>query len=109
MVSSKKAAIEEDVLDRTLGEISGAELIQALGTMEDADGVKVLIADKKKYELWVDEGGLPKLKLREIIVRIRADKKKLELEPGPWLDTRVIDPVSIDAIAQRVEERLRAR
>jgi hypothetical protein len=106
----KRAAIDLDkVLATPLGELKASDLLSALNRLDEPVAVKGLIADKKKYELWVDEGGLPDIELGEVIDLVKGEKKKLELEPPPWLDSVYPDPVMIDAIATRVEERLKNR
>jgi len=84
----KTAAINlEEAIEKPVGELSAIELLQVLGNPK----VKVdlqLIADKKKYELWVEEGGLTKIKVRDLIERLQGEKKKVELELPPELGRR---------------------
>jgi hypothetical protein len=81
MPGKARAAIDPDaLLDRSLSEISVADLIQAVSAGGLRDRSIVLLPDKKKYELWVDEGPILKLPLREVLEKLRGEKKKLELE-----------------------------
>ena len=80
MPDRRTAAISPDVLNRPLGELNAAEFLQALGTMRVPSQHLAILADKKKYELWIDEGNLPKIVVGELIEKLRGEKKKLELE-----------------------------
>lgn len=80
MPDRREAAISKDMLDRPLGELNAAEFLQALGTLRVPPQSLHILADKKKYELWIDEGTLPKLPVGELIDKLRGEKKKLELE-----------------------------
>lgn len=82
-MATKRAAIDPDILDRPLGEISAADFVGALTGRLDARELTVL-ADKKKYELWVDETPIDKINVKDLVERIRGEKKKLELEKRPW-------------------------
>jgi hypothetical protein len=106
MPDRRTAAISKDVLDRPLGELNAAEFLQALGTLRVPPESLAILADKKKYELWIDEGTLPKLPVGELVEKLRGEKKKLELEkrliiedlPKRYTEfefdpTRGIDPV----------------
>lgn len=106
-----KAAIPADeLLDRPLGELSAFEFLQVLHHPIVGKSHIRLIADKKKYELWVDEGPVLKINVREVIVRLKTEKKKAELE----LDDRVGPVVNppwereqlVEEIAALVERRL---
>ena len=88
-----KAAIDVDAaLQKPLGEISAAEFLQVLAHPTIGGGKFGILADKKKYELWVEEGAIFKVPVGEILQRLRGEKKKVELEivdgrfggdPGP--------------------------
>jgi hypothetical protein len=106
MPDRRTAAISKDVLDRPLGELNAAEFLQALGTLRVPPQSLAILADKKKYELWIDEGTLPKVPVGELLEKLRGEKKKLELEkrliiedlPKRYTEfefdpTRGIDPV----------------
>jgi hypothetical protein len=81
----RKAAIDVDALmDRPLTELNAGEFLQALSDPTIARDA-VLIADKKKVELWVEENVIFRIPLREILEKLRIEKKKAELEiPEPW-------------------------
>jgi hypothetical protein len=99
----------DEVLERPLTEISAADFLHALGTPQIGD-LRPYIADKKKFELWIDEDPIIRLPLREILERIRLEKKKVELEL-PWNKEWLIDPPPelIDRVAVRVAERMANR
>ncbi|HKA57352.1 MAG TPA: hypothetical protein VKD28_01960 [Gemmatimonadales bacterium] len=119
-----RAAIPADdkALDRPLGQLNAAEFILILNRPDIDKGALAILPDKKKYELWVDEGGLPKIPVGELIERLRREKKKLELEKFKFeidlkrnvedvIDPtrRFVDPRVIEDIARQVAESLRAR
>lgn len=116
-MESRRAAIDPDeVLDKSPEEISVADLLRALNDpkMVRASLIPVLLADKKKRELWVEEGPIFGLPLREILERLRADKKKVELEfPINWWEwvirpeldqTRLVENIA-EAVEKRIAER----
>lgn len=120
-MAARKAAVDADVLDRPLGEISAAEFVGALREAKLAGRELTVLADKKKYELWVDETPIEKISVNELLDRIRGEKKKLELEKRPWESfkrdvefdfdpERLHDPVIredlVNEIAKEVAERL---
>jgi hypothetical protein len=69
----------DDLLERPLDELSAIDLLRLLGSGSVA-GVRNQLADKKKYELWVDETSIGRLPVGSILDRVRTEKKKLELE-----------------------------
>jgi hypothetical protein len=111
------AAIDVDsLLDRPLAELSAMEFIQALNHPKYASPSLGLIADKKKYELWVEEGVLGRYRLGDILQKLRGEKKKVELEVGPWF--RNEPPFGraqfeygqlVEEIATRLEQRFNGR
>lgn len=111
-----RAAIDVDeFMDTPLGEMSAADFVKILNHSKLRDaGLNAALADKKKVELWVDEGPiLDEIPLRELIERLRAEKKKYELEPPPFVDERVRRPERAadyarvaELIADRVAERI---
>ncbi len=119
----RTSAIPEDdkLLDKSLSELSAAQLIDVLNRGDAlGQGSLALLPDKKKYELWVEEGGFVKIPLRELLRRLRAEKKKIELEKFKIeIDLkrsmefdfdptrRLIDPRIIDEIATQVAAKLR--
>ena len=87
MAQAKKAAIDLDNIgEKTLNEISAADFLNAL----NAGGVALqnitLWPEKKKIELYVEPENLGKINVRDVIIRIRAEKKKLELEKMPGFE-----------------------
>jgi uncharacterized coiled-coil protein SlyX len=79
-MSDFKASIgPDDILERPLDELSATDLLRLLGSDRVA-GVRNQLADKKKYELWVDETSIGRLPVGSILDRLRTEKKKLELE-----------------------------
>ena len=107
------AAIPPDeLLDRPLGDLSAAEFLKVLHHPAVGRANLHVLADKKKYELWVDEDPILKLDVRQLLDRIRGEKKKVEREI-PDIIGPVVNPVDIDRarlveeIAVLVEQRLR--
>ena len=80
MPSRKSAIPPDDLLDRDLGSMSAADLITALSHPDIDRRAVMLLPDKKKYELWIDEDAVLKVKLVDLIDRLRTEKKKIELE-----------------------------
>lgn len=107
MPTKKKAAIPKDVLDKPLGQISAAELIETLSASREPQLGRILV-DKKKYELWVEENPLPRVSLRELLEKLRGEKKKVELE---FLHdfNEVVNPPVLDRLADAVAARLQNR
>ena len=79
-MTEHRAAMDKDLLKRPFGEISAAQFLEVLNDARVAGDVIALLPDKKKYELWVDESGFPKIPIGVLIERMRREKKKLELE-----------------------------
>lgn len=79
-----KAAIDlDETLERPLADLSAVEFIQVLNHPK-VGRAGFWIADKKKYELWVEEGVvLPKVTVAELLKKFRTEKKKVELELSP--------------------------
>ena len=113
MPQQKKAAIDIDALgDKTLGEVSAADFLTAL----NAGGLTVqhlaVWPEKKKVELWIEPEDLVRVDLKDIIVRIRVEKKKLELEKFPgfenWRDPRDLPYEDLlNRLTRDIEARLR--
>ena len=80
MDAGMRPAIDREVLDRPLGEINAAEFLGVLHQAQLSADVMALLPDKKKYELWVDEGGTAKIPVGVLFERLRREKKKVELE-----------------------------
>ena len=125
MARARTAAIDPDALmDRPLGEISAADFLQVLSHPSVRHPALAILPDKKKYELWVEEGPIVKIPVREFIERLKGEKKKLELELPPWFE-KINPPLFdkgtvyrgaeleyaqfVEEVANVVEERLRAR
>ena len=96
---AKKAAIPADeILSRSLSEISAADFLTLMTRDDLIDrSALTLLPDKKKYELWVDEDVVFKIPIGEIATRLKSEKLKMELElPDVLLDKwrveRHIDP-----------------
>jgi hypothetical protein len=115
MTAAKRAAIDQDVLDRPLGEISAVQLLDVLQQAKLSSEVMAILPDKKKYELWIDEGGVAKIPVGVIIERLKREKKKLELEkrfvienfPKRYREFEIdpgtfIDPVIREELVQEV-------
>lgn len=113
------AGIPADLADRPIGDLSAVDLMNALRGARLDPGALAILPDKKKFELWVDEDGINKLNLGELLDKLRGEKKKLELEkfqveiPHKLARETVVDPtdvlrdpVFIDQIAEQVSRRL---
>jgi hypothetical protein len=107
----KKAAIDEQLAEQTLGEISAADFLKALnrgGLVSDL----VVWPEKKKVELYIEPENLEKVNFGRLIEIIRGEKKKRELEPYPFV--RVSDPSpqpnisATEELARTLDARLRA-
>jgi hypothetical protein len=119
MTERRTAIPPDELLERPLGELSAADFLTALSHPKLDQRIVSILPDKKKYELWIDEGGLPQLNLQDLLDRLRGEKKKLELEKFPYeqvklsregvFDPRELlrDPIIIDEIATQVAARLR--
>ena len=120
-MAARKAAIDPDNLNRPLGEMSAAEFVGALAEARLATPEVAVLADKKKWELWVEETPIEKISVSDLLEKVRCEKKKLELEKRPWeyfkraveIDfdpTRQVDPVIreelVTEIANEVIQRL---
>lgn len=113
-MAQRRAAIDMDALmERPLGEISAADFLQVL-THASVRPSATLIADKKKYELWVEETVITKISLKEVLEKVRAEKKKVELEIPDWWRWRVNPPEVfqpdfgrlVEEVAAAVEQRI---
>ena len=116
--ASKTAIPPDETLQRPLGELTAAEFLTALSHPSVDKRALAILPDKKKYELWVEEGGIPKLSVLDLLEKLRGEKKKLELEKFYIEDIKMVrenvfdpeqilrDPVVIDQIADQVAQRL---
>lgn len=105
-----KAAIDVDAaLQKPLGEISAAQFLQVLAHPKVGGAKFGVFADKKKYELWVDEKDIFTTPVGDIIQRLRGEKKKVELEiPNhvPIGDPAIDRAALVEELATRLAERL---
>ena len=106
-MADRRAAIElDEVLDRPLEDLNAAEFLQVLGHPRAQFPGIHFVVDKKKWELWVDEGGFSKISLGDLFGRMTNEKKKLELvsyENPPIIGTQKPHFVG-GAYAQLVED-----
>ena len=87
----RRAAIDTDALmKKSLNDISAADFIRILGRRELA-GISVILADKKKLELWIDEGPVFEIPIEAVLEKIKGEKKKIELEV-PDLYGQIVNP-----------------
>ncbi len=118
-MSTKRAAIPADLAERQIGELSATDFLAALHSAKVTQVELGVLADKKKYELWVEETQIDKIAVKDLVERLRGEKKKLELEKNPRheylkraieleIDPRemFIDPVVIEEIATQVAAKL---
>jgi hypothetical protein len=116
-MAKRRAAIDVDqIMDRPLGDLSAVEFLQVLGHPKVGLSGITILADKKKYELWVDEDGITRLPIGEIIGKLRGEKKKVEYEVPPWVrhfeedGIRQLDYARlVEDIAERVTATLERR
>jgi hypothetical protein len=118
MPERRSAIPPDELLERPIEQLSAAEFISALNHPALDQAAVRLLPDKKKYELWVEEIDVTKLTTRDLVDRLRNEKKKVEIEltikrvtevdePDP--KNLLISPVLVEAIAERVAERLQHR
>jgi len=99
----------EKTMEKPLGEISAVEFLEILQHPRLGAIHKALLPDKKKYELWIEEGAVSRIPIRVILEKLKGEKKKVELEPGPFLGERVIPSSSRDLQYGQLVEDLAAR
>lgn len=116
--ASRTAIPPDEILQRPLGELTAAEFLTALSHPSVDKRSLSILPDKKKYELWVEEDGIPKITVLDLLDRLRGEKKKLELEKFHIEDIKMVrenvfdpadilrDPVVLDKIAEQVAQRL---
>lgn len=113
-------AIDLDhALDQSLNELSAADLLKVLAHKDVVNTTTAqVLPDKKKYELWVEpEDGIFDVSLRDVLERLKTEKKKAEIErpPGGRFDETIGREGQlqyerlVEDVAARVEERLRQR
>ena len=103
-----KSAIDfERVMKAPLREVKATEFLAALSQARLGRDHLHLVADKKKYELFIEEGVLDDIPVGALIDKLR-EKKKLELEPGPDLRDR-IDPAIYERLVEEVATRVQTR
>ena len=116
--ASRTAIPPDETLQKPLGELTAAEFLTALSHPSVDKRALAILPDKKKYELWVEEDGIPKISVLDLLDRLKGEKKKLELEKFYIEDIKMVrenvidpieilrDPVVIDRIAEQVAQRL---
>jgi hypothetical protein len=88
MEQKKKAAIDMDAIEKKrLDEISAADFLSALNAGGIALDHLTVWPEKKKVELWREPESYGEINVADIIARIRAEKKKIELEKFPGFET----------------------
>lgn len=115
MTATMRPAVDGDMLDRPLGEISAAQFLDVLQHVRLSPDVMALLPDKKKYELWVDEGGVAKIPIGVLLDKMRREKKKIELEkrllveniPKRFVEREIdpgdfIDPAAREGLVQEI-------
>jgi hypothetical protein len=119
MAKADRTAIPPDEnLQRPLGELTAVEFLTALDHPSVDKQSLAILPDKKKFELWVEEDGISKMTVVDLLDRLRGEKKKLELEKFRIEDVKLVrenvvdpaevlrDPAVIDQIAAQVAQRL---
>jgi hypothetical protein len=121
IMPDKQAAIDVDeVAERPLSEVSGADLLSALSISGGGISSLMVWPEKKKVELWVEPENFGKVRVVDIIRVIRVEKKKRELElpwfnrfdPEPWANQIEPHPHPsyaslVEDVARVVESRMR--
>jgi hypothetical protein len=113
MAQTKKAAIDLDKLgEKKLADVSAADFLTAL----DAGGIELrhftVWPEKKKVELWQEPENYGRISVKDIVIRIQVEKKKVELEKFPggetWRDPRELTYDNLlDRLTRDIEARLR--
>jgi hypothetical protein len=105
-----RAAIDyERILQSPLGEVRAIDLLNAIAHAKLGRDHLHVIADKKKYELWIEEVQVERIPVGILIEKIRGEKKKVELEPTPDLSDRINPGIYerlVEDVAARVEAKL---
>jgi hypothetical protein len=114
MAARGKAAITPDeLLDRPLGDLSAAQFLQVLNHPKVSRADFQILADKKKYELWVEEDPILKINVGELLEKIKGEKKKVEKEIpdiiGPVVNPPFERAELVEEIATLVELRMRGK
>jgi hypothetical protein len=113
MEKARYAAIDlDEVIGRPLGELSAIEFLQVLSHPKMGFSEVSILADKKKYELWVEEGPIAKLPIGEILAKLRGEKKKVEYELPPWIrhfEEDGLRQLDYARLAEEVAERVTAQ
>jgi hypothetical protein len=106
MSAPKKAAIrpDKDLLNKPVQELSAVQLIEALNASR-SPAAGAILADKKKYELWIEENPIPRITVAELIERLKGEKKKVELEIPPGF-REVVNPPDFEHLVERVAEKV---
>jgi hypothetical protein len=125
MATRKAAILADDLADTPLSKLTADRFLELLSDASISH-LGPIVADKKKYELWIEED-LGGIKVGDFLVKLRAEKKKLELEKQRILEDivlkryiedppdprrQIVDPVIFERIAQRldaIEQQLAAR
>jgi hypothetical protein len=114
---AKQAAVNKDIFDKKLGDISAAEFLSSLNNGSFAQYFGVW-PEKKKLELELEPvvDKLKGIKISDFLDLIRGEKKKVELEKFPgferWRDPREIYEginydILLDRLAKDLEQRFR--
>jgi hypothetical protein len=104
--------VDDKALAKPLAELSATQFLAILSRGDATDRAALaILPDKKKYELWVEEGSIDRISVGALLEKLRGEKKKLELEKWHIELTydpsrNIIDPRVVDAIADRVVQKL---
>ncbi|MCL4834081.1 MAG: hypothetical protein KJZ86_16680 [Caldilineaceae bacterium] len=92
MSQERVAAIDIDEIgNKSLDEISAADFLSALNQGGLATQYFVVWPEKKKVELWSEPENIGKLRIADLFDRLRAEKKKYELEKHPGFENVRLD------------------
>ncbi len=82
MATERKRAAFDEMMNESLEKISAADLLDLMQERAEVAQAINMLPEKKKVELEV-EPVVPKLKLGDLVEKLRGEKKKVEYELGP--------------------------
>jgi uncharacterized protein len=98
-----RASIDPDqLMTRPLGEISAAEFLEVLAHPKVRHPALAILPDKKKYELWVEEGPIFEIPLEQVVAGVEYLRSHPEVDDERiWLvgGSRGSDAAMLTAIA----------
>lgn len=133
MVEQKKRAAFDEIMDKPLEKVSAVELLEAMQENAQVAQTIMVLPEKKKVELET-EPVLARFRLRDLVQKFQAEKKKAEyeVEPGSmyrmahtqqrlpffpewkkaayevdeFIPKHVLDPMVMESLVTQLETRL---